>query len=194
MWAICKSKQAKLYIRFIHKEVLYSYSRIPLTESEVAKTLVYAPFKESKRGDNDEILEYVFDKNDNPEKYAKLLKRIGQLAKQHQGTSSFEISPSKSYNSTVVGTSRLIRSKDYSKIHIARRKNTNRNSINSVCIDDILREEFFADSKKYNGYPDDGKYYVFKENSPETFSKWSNRMDNLYKAGAKQDEVRQKNI
>ena len=186
MWAICKSKQAKLYIRYIYDDVKYSFSRAPLTEEQVVKCIHYAPFKikNPKLEPATELtkdLEFVLDKKVCPEKYTKLCRRISQLAKENRGSDNWETVPSKSYISKVKGTSRLVRNSDKSRIHIAKRKN-NVNTKNSVCIPDDTREEFFAASKEYNGYPDDNMFCMYVENGGE-FKAWSRLMDELYEQG-----------
>ena len=62
---------------------------------------------------------------------------------------------SKKVQSNVPGTSRLVRSSDKTRIYIARRKGNktlNETRINSVCIDNLLREKFFEDVKAKNNY------------------------------------------
>lgn len=186
MWAICKSKQAKLYIKYIYEDVKYSFSRTPLTEEQVIKCINYAPFKIK----NPELtpatelkpeLVFVLNKKDCPERYTKLSRRISELAKINRGSDNWETVLSKSYISKVKGTSRLVRNSDKSRIHIAKRKN-NVNTKNSVCIPDDTREEFFAASKEYNGYPDDNMFCMYVENGGE-FKAWSRLMDELYEQG-----------
>ena len=89
---------------------------------------------------------------------------------------------SKKVNSTVPGTSRLVRSSDRTRIYIARRKGNktlNETRINSVCIDNLLREQFFEDVKAKHDYlPFLGKYELYY--TDKDFSKWSNIMDSEY--------------
>lgn len=183
MWAICKAKEEKLYIRFIHKDVLYSYSRIPLTNEGVEKTLSYAPFIPTKQAVDGEIVEWEFDRISDPNKYDKLIMRMNQLAKEYRDTDKFEKVSSKVYISKVSGSSRLVRSKDFSKIHIAKRRN-NKNFANSVCISNDLREKFFEDSKRINGIPTNNMYYIYSYNE-SVFKKWCDIMDKVYEEGAR---------
>lgn len=89
---------------------------------------------------------------------------------------------SKKIESNVPGTSRLVRSSDRTRIYIARRKGNktlNQTRINSVCIDNLLREQFFEDVKaKHNYLPFLGKYELVHTDTD--FSKWSDIMDNEY--------------
>lgn len=82
----------------------------------------------------------------------------------------------------VPGTSRLVRNSAKTKIYIAKRKGVdtlNETKINSVCIDNHMREYFFADvRRKHNGLPFFGHYeFVLGD---EYFNKWSGIMDKLY--------------
>ena len=88
----------------------------------------------------------------------------------------------KKYITDVPGTSRLVRSFDKSRIYIAYRKGQktlNQTRINSVCIDNFQREEFFDDVKSKHGYlPFIGKYELVAGDS--AFNKWSALMDKMY--------------
>jgi hypothetical protein len=92
------------------------------------------------------------------------------------------IDVSKKVDSNVPGTSRLVRSTDRTKIYIAKRKGNktlNQTRINSVCIDNRLREQFFDDVKaKHNYLPFLGKYELVS--GDEDFNKWSAIMDEQY--------------
>ena len=88
----------------------------------------------------------------------------------------------KKVESNVPGTSKLIRTSDKTRIYIARRKGNktyNQTRINSVCINDILRTEFFNDVKaKHNYQPFLGKYELVV--GDDDFDKWSRIMDEQY--------------
>ena len=89
---------------------------------------------------------------------------------------------SKKVESNVIGTSRLVRSSDRTKIYIARRKGNktlNQTRINSVCIDNMLREQFFEDVKAKHDYLQFiGKYELLA--GDQDFNKWSRIMDEQY--------------
>ena len=88
----------------------------------------------------------------------------------------------KKYITDVPGTSRLVRSSDKSRIYIAYRtgkKTFNETRINSVCIDNFQREEFFDDVKAKHGYlPFIGRYELTAKDC--AFNKWSSLMDRMY--------------
>ena len=81
--------------------------------------------------------------------------------------------------STVPGTSCLIRIHKPSKfIKIAYRKN-NKNYPDCVCISNKDREEFFADAKANNAQARRGVRYILEEGD-NTYQKWSDFIDNEY--------------
>lgn len=88
----------------------------------------------------------------------------------------------KKFITDIPGTSRLVRSSDKSRIYIAYRKGNktlNQTRINSVCIDNIRREEFFDDVKSKHGYlPFIGRYELYA--GDYAFDKWNRYMDELY--------------
>ena len=94
------------------------------------------------------------------------------------------------YKSNVIGTSKLIRIPKKQIIKIIRRKGTtdNSNKQNSVCIDNRLRESFFADCKQTQHF-DDTKLYeiMYNEFDKDIYNKWDSIMDNIYKNGLEEN-------
>lgn len=98
------------------------------------------------------------------------------------------------YDSTITGTSRLIRIPSKQIIKISRRKGSsdNTNRPNSVCIDNITREEFFKDVKAshyFNGL----RFKVYElqniQEDNEVYEKWNNIVTKVYEEGLNGTEV-----
>ena len=93
-----------------------------------------------------------------------------------------------SYKSIINGTSRLIRISKKQIIRIVRRKNEkdNINRVDSVCIDNELREQFFADCKQTQYFKNMKKYEIMNtEKDKDIYNKWDFIMDEVYKGGIK---------
>lgn len=91
-----------------------------------------------------------------------------------------------SYNSTIKGTSRLLRIPKKQIIKIVRRKGLidDNNRVNSVCIDNKMREEFFKDVKSTEHYRDAGLYEVmYSEVDKSVYEKWDTIIKNIYEEG-----------
>ena len=91
-----------------------------------------------------------------------------------------------SYNSKIKGTSRLLRIPKKQIIKIVRRKGLidDNNRLNSVCIDNKLREEFFKDVKSTDHYKDSGLYEVmFSEKDANIYEKWDLIIKRIYEEG-----------
>lgn len=91
-----------------------------------------------------------------------------------------------SYKSSVVGTSRLIRIPNKQIIKITRRKgkSDSQNRPNCVCIDNLLREEFFADVKKTSYFKDRKVYeFIYTEEEKEVYEKWDKKITEIYNLG-----------
>lgn len=101
-----------------------------------------------------------------------------------------EIKRNSSYKSTVIGTSRLIKIPKKQVIKIARRKGMNdrNNKVNSVCIDNRLREMFFADCKKGKHFEDTRLYEImYNEYDKDIYEKWSKIVDEVFQEGLKKE-------
>ena len=93
-----------------------------------------------------------------------------------------------SYKSEINGTSKLIRISKKQIIKIVRRKNErdNINRVDSVCIDNELREQFFADCKQTQYFKNMKKYEIMNtEKDKNIYNKWDFIMDEVYKGGIK---------
>lgn len=100
-----------------------------------------------------------------------------------------EISRPEIYKSDIVGTSKLIRIPKKQIIKIARRKgiNDNNNKVNSVCIDNRLREEFFKDCKTTQHFEDTKLYeLMYNEFDMNVYEKWDQIMKEVYEKGLNQ--------
>lgn len=90
------------------------------------------------------------------------------------------------YASDCIGTSKLVRIPTRQIIKIARRRNDrdNVNKVNSVCIDNRLRELFFADCKKCQHFQETNVYeLMYSKQDRNIYEKWDAIMDEVYKEG-----------
>ena len=88
--------------------------------------------------------------------------------------------------SRIKGTSRLIRIPKKQLIKIVRRKGLidDNNRPSSVCIDNKMREEFFADCKKSKYFQDNKVYEImYTEEDKEIYEKWDSTITKIYKEG-----------
>ena len=93
----------------------------------------------------------------------------------------------KSYKSSVIGTSRLLRIPSKQVIKIVRRKGMSdcSNKINAVCIDNKTREEFFADCKKASHFQDTHLYEImYSEQDKDVYEKYDALITRLFEEGA----------
>lgn len=101
-----------------------------------------------------------------------------------------------SYKSSTVGTSKLIRIPGKQIIKITRRKGSNDtlNRPNCVCIDNLLREEFFTDVKKTFYFKNYKVYEIMcNEEDKEVFEKWDKKVTEIYNLGlSKKENINQK--
>lgn len=82
----------------------------------------------------------------------------------------------------VEGTSKLIRKNDSKQILVARRTGKDDISyIDSVIINNQVRERFFRDAKR-SSYYKKFKKYVISDEDKETYNYWSMFIDNLFKS------------
>ena len=91
-----------------------------------------------------------------------------------------------SYNSTIKGTSRLLRIPKKQIIKIVRRKGLidNNNRPNSVCISNTMREEFFHDVKQSKHFSNYGVYeLMYSEKDKSYYEKWDSIMSKIYDEG-----------
>ena len=91
-----------------------------------------------------------------------------------------------SYNSTIKGTSRLLRIPKKQIIKIVRRKGLidDNNRPNSVCISNIMREDFFHDVKQSKHFSISGLYEImYSEEDKNYYEKWDKLMVKIYEEG-----------
>lgn len=91
-----------------------------------------------------------------------------------------------SYNSTIKGTSRLLRIPKKQIIKIVRRKGLvdDNNRPNSVCISNTTREEFFHDVKQSKHFAQYGVYeLMYSEKDKSYYEKWDSIMSKIYDEG-----------
>ena len=91
-----------------------------------------------------------------------------------------------SYNSTIKGTSRLLRIPKKQIIKIVRRKGLvdDNNRPNSVCISNSMREEFFHDVKSTKRFSDLGLYEIlYTEEDKQYYEKWDSIIKSIYEEG-----------
>lgn len=91
-----------------------------------------------------------------------------------------------SYNSTIKGTSRLLRIPKKQIIKIVRRKGLidDNNRPNSVCISNTMREDFFHDVKQSKHFSISGLYEImYSEEDKNYYEKWDKLMVKIYEEG-----------
>lgn len=91
-----------------------------------------------------------------------------------------------SYNSTIKGTSRLLRIPKKQIIKIVRRKGLidDNNRPNSICISNTTREEFFHDVKQSKHFAQYGVYeLMYSEKDKSYYEKWDSIMSKIYDEG-----------
>lgn len=91
-----------------------------------------------------------------------------------------------SYNSTIKGTSRLLRIPKKQVIKIVRRKGLidDNNRPNSICISNTMREEFFHDVKQSKHFAQCGVYeLMYSEEDKSYYEKWDSIMNKIYDEG-----------
>ena len=93
------------------------------------------------------------------------------------------------FNSDVNGTAKLVRSRGVIKIVARRGKSTyNQNTPNTVCIDDITKNNFFKDCRSFHG--NTGVFqFAIKDGKPYDY--WNNIIDKEYQ---RQKQIYLKNI
>ena len=180
-WSLQRKKNNVFLLMEDVKGLGYSYTSIILTEESARKLVQFSGWKKlSTLYDPVEMWELKYINS--PKLFERILERFFQVLKEH--SSDIKKVPNRRYKTTVPGTSRLVRSKDKSRIHIAKRmqkgKLNENNTINTVCIDDEHREMFFKDVIDCNGYPSDNMFCLFTYNGSE-FDWWSRYIDKEYK-------------
>jgi len=171
-WAITRHKNNLYRIEIIpnYFECTESYTLLKLTDEERKKFMSLCEWKQDEIGVNttSEYGEPVY-------------KYFMELAKE-------KLKDKKQYNyslkvdSTVEGTSRLIKSVNKGCIYIARRKGVktaNETRVNSVCISNELRDEFFDTVRNKHDYQAFiGSYSLYA--GDKGFTYWSDIIDKEY--------------
>lgn len=101
-----------------------------------------------------------------------------QLVNKRKNKIIAEVDFSKTFESPVAGTSKLIHRPNVGTITIVFRRGKSVTTSNCVCIDDRVREEFFAECKASPAYKK-GKYVISKEDET-LYRKWVNLMNKEY--------------
>lgn len=177
-WVLQRGKNHIFEIIYaVMYEKYNSYTKIVLTQIQAQKLLGFANWEKMKD-------KYVLKYDNDPIKYDQILKRFFEVLKENR--LPLEPTPSKILRTDTPGTSKLVRSKDKSRIHIALRMNrktkkvTDRTYINAVCIDDEHRNWFFRDVKTHNGYPSSNENFALTDKNGQVFKWWSDYMDMEY--------------
>lgn len=165
-----KPNKIKLY-RWAFDEI-ESYSLLKVT-SEEAKELIRA----DKEGWKNQIIHGV---NEYVHEVTEPLDEVwlSMVAKHKQNNKDF-MDVSKKYKNYPEGTSCLIRDPNTHTIRVAFRPKNQRPNINILFIDDVKREEFFADSHHSLFWKLEHKYGISVEDT-EVYSKWSQFMNEMY--------------
>lgn len=171
MWKLSKLKKNILEIEPIKVEFEDSYSSIHLRDYYLEGLGISPPCR--------------IDKTLLPEIY----KVLSDLVTEINIFKPREIVPNKKVKTDVPGTSKLIRSKDKSKIEIAYRVRNKSGKLeeyatsNNTCYISIARRELFFKHSKAAGYPIiDSRghaHYLLKVGNPR-FKEWSDFMDQEY--------------
>lgn len=175
-WVLRRLKGKKLVLQQVAEDTgVYSYTRIPLTDEQAQRTLVYSKYWEKSLGNNDLLPSYKLERVYDEEKFDKLVNRFLAVLREHK-ESIVKTKKHEKYETDIPGTSRIVMSPDRTRLHIARRQNkktgkvNNFTYINSVCVDDKTRTKFFNQSKQYHGVPNNPMYCIYK--GDPTFDEW----------------------
>ena len=157
-------------------ELKYSYSRIPMSDTDTENLLKWLKDK------GEEDIVFNFMKNGkteiDPKKYPEVLQSFFKKIAIAKENGNYEDVPNKVLDSDIPGTSALLRNKDKTVIKIVRRRD-DKTKLNKVCISNAIRENFFRDAKALHGRPVSGNYCIYIEDG-EAFYYWNNLMDNIY--------------
>lgn len=101
-----------------------------------------------------------------------------QVERDIEGSNKSNITDVTKFISTVSGTAKLVRSKGVIKIVARRGKSTyNQTSPNSVCIDDVTKNNFFRDCRMVHG--NSGRF-EFSSNDGRVYDYWNDVIDKEY--------------
>lgn len=113
-----------------------------------------------------------------------------ELAVNHKNTNPQEfVDVSKTFTSTINGTSVLIRDPKKHVIRICKRNGDDTLTINRIPIDDIQRESFFTDVKTGVYFKNNKKYAMSPDDQRDfsTYIRWSNFMNVTYEKVLKKE-------
>lgn len=111
---------------------------------------------------------------------------VSEREKSEYTKPAIDIKRAPSYQSSMVGTSRLLRipSKQIIKICKRKGKSDNYNKQNSVCISNECRERFFADVKKTEHFKSSHQYELLNSNEDaRIYEAWDAHITKIYNAG-----------
>lgn len=170
----------------LEKDLLNIYDEIEVNASEVLR-LIRSSVNWKIASDNCLVVNFRSDD-------CELYKLFTDIKTKHQSDSGDSKLQSKlipdecvkDLNTRVIyyveGTSKLIRKNDSKQIFVARRVGRDDVSyIDSVIINNQVRERFFKDAKRSAYYKKHNKYVISNEDS-EVYNYWSNFIDNLFKS------------
>lgn len=170
----------------LEKDVLNVYDEIEINASEVLR-LIRSSTNWKIASDNCLVVNFRSDD-------CELYKLFTDIKTKHQSNSGDSKLQSKSIpdacvkdlNTRVIyyveGTSKLIRKNDSKQIFVARRVGRDDVSyVDSVIINNQVRERFFKDAKRSAYYKKHNKYVISDEDI-EVYNYWSNFIDNLFKS------------
>lgn len=180
------NRQFILSDKKLEKDLLNVYDEIEVNASEVLK-LIRSSVNWKIASDNCLVANFISDD-------CGLYKLFTDIKTKHQSDSGDSKLQSKSIpdecvkdlNTRVIyyveGTSKLIRKNDSKQIFVARRVGRDDVSyIDSVIINNQVRERFFKDAKRSTYYKKHNKYVISNEDR-DVYNYWSNFIDNLFKS------------
>jgi hypothetical protein len=167
-------------------QIKYSYSQIPICkanaeklikENKVHPTLEIGTFILSGTIGYKYMNGYINTKED-VERYERYISIFNKLVNKNKDPEKFEMVPNKKVATDTYGTSKLVRNKAKTKVWVAYRKQhsngtfENETRINSICINNIKRDQFFKDCNYLHP-----NVYSITEADPIELSKWNVFMD-----------------
>lgn len=161
-----KNNLLELYSPYVNE--LESFSLLKVSEDEY-KLLIDSRDTWERKGDKVFCTYSVTDMTD------KIFRKI---AKDHKKNNPLFQDVSKTYTSSIDGTSMLVRNPKDHIIRIARRKDQSC-TINKLCIDDDVREYFFSMAKRSRYFEKTHKYAIDVENV-SWYKYWSKYMNDEY--------------
>ena len=169
---LVKPSSIQIYTKEEDGKELESYSLLKISILELLQILKHASEKDISFNENSLTISF----KNNKEVHTNFKAIANEHKTKHPNTF---LDVSKKFNSTIVGTSVLVRDPEKHLIWIAKRKGNDLQNINRICITDKTREKFFQDVKVCK-YFLENKKYIMDTRDNDIYSYWSKYMNNSY--------------